>query len=454
MTPPEQATPEHALPDPASAERQPDLTGLVTASWSGGLVVASAPAEISAYAAALVPMAACRLTQRLFGYEAQLSAFAAALRDGGCSPFFTPAPELFSTTESYRHLAYLAGVEGRLPGVIHVRFGMASHVRLLKNAENLVVLAERHVCRPVRPTLHPFGAGDWLPAGVSRVLMYDGLQSGASRLGGESVPIDLLSPDYITVDIEQALEGARAAEPDTLAERGRHGLRLASLAEYDPLTWGDQPSDGGASRDWRGVLAGAAQQAGFIMVPWNLGHPASIIPDLVLKLCRSAGLRADCAVVLFPYNATPFGLRPLSDLLLRLRDRLAGATLPLRRVFIGRLHSLDAVSRLPALFRLAWLEAGDPEWRWNRARLAALGIRAAVIGGAEEGPDLAFSAGSDETLEITVSDQFGDRLYVVPTLSVRGLAALAARSAATMRVLGPPAPVPMAAPADPLLLQA
>ncbi|MBV9735381.1 MAG: hypothetical protein JO209_05685 [Acidisphaera sp.] len=426
--------------------------------WSGGLVVASAPVDLGAYAAAVLPIEQFRFGQLLFGFEAQLSAFARVLQECGCCPVFAPAPELFSTTESYRHLAYLAGVHDRLPGVIHVRFGMASHVRLLKNAENLVALAEHQVCRPVNPTPHPFGAGDWLPAGVSRVLLYDAAQAAAARFGGEAVPTDLFPPHYVTLDVERAM----AAASGNAAEA--RGLSLCSLAEYEPLVWSGEPADcqRRASRDWRAAMArGGEGSGGFVLVPWNLAHPASIVPDLVLKLCRSAGQGwdrgpAECRVVLFPYNATPLTGQAIGDLLARLREGLGGATLPLRRVFLARLHALEAAGLLAALFPLAWLEAGDPECRWNEARLAAFGIGAAVIGGKGPPEDGRLAAPGDETLGITVSDQFGERLYVVPTLSVRGLAALRARSLGMMReaAQGAIRPGALRAPADPALLRA
>src|SRR5665213_1358039 len=126
------------------------------------VVVATAPMSMLSYTSALVPAAECRLLQTLFGFEAQLCAFESVLREAGADLFFAPAPELFTSSESYRHLAQLSG---RGPArIVHIRFGMARHARLLKHAENLFALAERHICLPLTPSPHPFAAGNVLPS--------------------------------------------------------------------------------------------------------------------------------------------------------------------------------------------------------------------------------------------------------------------------------------------------
>ncbi|MBV9784704.1 MAG: hypothetical protein JO264_12915 [Acidisphaera sp.] len=422
-----------------------------SAAWlkpsSAAILVATAPTNLLSYTSALVPAAECRLVQKLFGFEAQLCAFESVLRENGAELFFMPAPELFASSESYRHLTQLSGVDSAR--VIHFRFGMARHARLLKHAENLSVLAERHVCLPLTPSAHPFAAGNVLPAGISSVLLYEPVRPNAVRLGGGTLRSHTLSPAYVSRDIETALQrkSTQHAGAGRAAEHGA-GLYVRSFAEFQPSLWlrneaGEGP--GGGSTDWRRVLAlsqlsGIRDDAslGFVLIPWNLSHPASVIPDVVLKLCRTGNLhRAGYRPVLFPYNENGDSAQVIDALVVRARAALHATRGALRSVFLARLRSLDAAWMLPRLFSLAWIEAADPEQSWNVARLAALDIRSALLGQTirpdADSSSVAFSLPSDEALPISVSDQFGDRAYSAPSVSTRGLAALVTRSLAEIR---------------------
>jgi len=118
-------------------------------------------------AGAVVPLAACVTRQVLFGWEAQMRAFASHLATLGRTLFVTPAPEIFSGPESRAHITRATGWDGH-GGLTHLRFGAPYFARVLKGAHNVMVLAEHRVTPPLTPTYHPFGSGNRLPAAMAR----------------------------------------------------------------------------------------------------------------------------------------------------------------------------------------------------------------------------------------------------------------------------------------------
>ncbi len=221
------------------------------------------------------------------------------------------------------------------------------------------------------------------------------------------------------------------------------GLIVRSFAEYDPAAWQQPPAAvvPPALLDWRGVVAmrEVARERGeavprMIMVPWNLAHPASIIPDLVEKLAHSGGLAATIGrLVLFPYNETTDSAGQITAVIENARQLLHAAPADLRHLFIARLASHRAAATLASLFEIAWLEADAPDRLWTERRLMALGLPTALLATAPEGEAEAtpphhvpprFVAAADEVRLINADDQFGGRLFSVGTLSARALAAL------------------------------
>ena len=79
---------------------------------ASGVLVASAPLGRCA-AGAVVPLADCLPRQVLFGWEAQMQAFASQIATLGRTLFVVPAPEIFSSRESHAHIARATGWDGR-----------------------------------------------------------------------------------------------------------------------------------------------------------------------------------------------------------------------------------------------------------------------------------------------------------------------------------------------------
>ena len=421
-----------------------------------GVLVASAPLGHCA-AGAVVPLAACVTRQVLFGWEAQMRAFASHLATLGRTLFVTPAPEIFSGPESRAHITRATGWDGH-GGLTHLRFGAPYFARVLKGAHNVMVLAEHRVTPPLTPTYHPFGSGNRLPAAMARVLLYQPQGFLPSRTDGGAVASECLPAGFATADLPPPAGGAAPR----LVGGDASGLIVRSFTEYDPALWSQPPAEAvmPALLDWRGVVAmrEVARERGepvprLIMMPWNLAYPASIIPDLIEKLAHSGGLAATLGrLVLFPYNETADTVGQITMVVENARRLLHVSPAELRHLFIARLASYRAAATLAALFESVWLEADAPDRLWTERRLAALGLPFALLATAPEGAAAAprphhaaarFTVSADEVRLINTDDQFGERLFSVGTLSARALAALLHRTleeAAAPQTAAAPAP--------------
>ncbi len=416
------------------------------------LIVASAPLIPSA-ASAVMALFDHTPRQVLFGWEAQLQAFARHLAGLGRPIYLIPAPEIFSTAESIAHMAETTGWDGR-GTLTHLRFGTPYYARVLKGAQNVMVLAEHRITLPLTPTYHPFAAGNRLPAAMARLALYQPQNFRPCGADGRALPADILARGFATADLPPRAEKIAPPRPSGGTPSG---LIARSFAEYDPALWptawhlgegGHQaPGAGGAPlRDWRGAitLRDVARERGeaappFVMVPWNLAHPASIVGDLVEKLARAGGLAATgLRLVLFPYNETETALATINAVVDGARARLAATPGDLRHLFLARLVRHVACPLLPSLFDVAWLEAEAPDRLWTERRLAALGLPAALLATSEtvarETPPAIlaprFSLPADEERLVATDDQFGERLFHVGTLSARALAEAIAQSRA------------------------
>ena len=425
-----------------------------------GLIIASAPLRHHTMGGAVVPLAEYTPRQGLFGWEAQLGAFASALARCGRAVFLLPAPEIFSTPESRAHIARATGWDEH-GTLTHLRFGMPYFARVVKGADNVMVLAEHRLTRPLTPTYHPFGGGNRVPAAMARLLVYQRQRFLPRRSDGSAIPDEILDARFAVADLSPPPSG-QAAIP--LRGSDASGLIVRSFAEFDPTAWREAAPRAGAGPallDWRGVIAlrAVARERGaavppLVMMPWNLAHPASIVADLVEKLARSGGLaETGFRLVLFPYNETEDNIGQISALTESARRLLHATPADLRHLFIARLTQRATAMALASLFEIVWLEAAAPDRLWTERRLAALGLPAALLAVApdddESTPDAPlrhrFTLAADEEKLITTDDQFGERLYTVGTLSARDLARLLQRT-----LEDAPAP-PALAPSPPAL---
>jgi hypothetical protein len=380
-------------------------------------IVASAPLATEPYGAAIVSALQYDVDQVLFGFEAQLRAFAHALRRHHRQLALAPLPELFASPRSLAAIA--ADGRGTAP-IVHLRFGPMHHARVLKGVRNIMVCADAPRHLPADGAVHPFGGGRRLPAPFATVFRYAGRQDAAADL--------VLADAFLDADIaSEALAPADGVAPIP-SYAAIAGLHIRSFAEVlrDPERTPPRPAD---ALDWRAALAGEGGTRARLMLPWNLANPASLVPDLVRKLSRRASDReSGWRLVVFPFNATPVSGGMIAELAAATREQVGRQTDVLRGLFVARLRDLRDAHRLRTLFPLAWLEEDDAESVWTGRRLARLGIRVGLLGAPS--PDIAhdLAVATDEPLRLTVSDSFGDRTYVRRSLSARQIAALLVRS--------------------------
>lgn len=490
-------------PDPLAAIGRAKLL-LLSAPWLG-----------AGHSACAVPVGSLGPFQCLLGTEAQLAAFVAALGNRAAPILVLPAPELFQAPESFAALRRLAGAMAggngagsngagkneagtseagtmALPGgALHLRFGPARTVRLLKGARTVAVLAEQPAVPPVALGEHPFGGG-LLPAGTAAALLYAApaaVHAVAPRrfdrrtADGAALPWSVLPDRFVTAD----LPDPQASAPD---EALPPGLQLQSLAAFDP-NWPDPDPDtdpaGGSCPDFAAATtasgpAGASGPAA-VLLPWNLDHPGSIVPDLLRKLVRlGSGQPGGCIPVLLPFNGGSAGLEAVAT---AARAWRAGSSVPgptghpasLRPgpmppplvapplaapAFVIRVTAIEAAAGLRHRIPFAWLDGGDPEHGWTLRRLAALGLRTVTL--RPPGlPPAGLDVTADERLPLTVRDAAGPRLYRSAAVTARRLPALMAitrgqalppvvPSLAPSLAPGPvpvPAPEPAPAPTEP-----
>ena len=341
--------------------------------------------------ASLLPISQLALPQCLLGSEAQLLAFTAALPAAARARcFFAPLPEVF---------AGIGGVRAASPdlpagAVVHLRFGSVRTARVLKGAENGAVVAEAGGQAPLATSGHPFASGHVLPAAMTRVFTYAAVAAPA-RAGGGALTAARLPGSCSDADLKVVTRrgaGRKPADP---------GLDLVSFADFSSGAWAAGPVAGRMPDDGVPLL----------LLPWNLDHPGSIVPELLMRLARLQDPRSPLVrMLVLPFNY--LGQTGLIRTLIRDVAEAADDTAALANVAVGRLTRLASLPRLLALSRVAWVEAGDPEHDWTMARLAAAGIRPVAL------------ADGEDRLWIEAGTRYGTLAFHAAVPSLRELGAL------------------------------
>jgi hypothetical protein len=309
-----------------------------------------------------------KLPQCLLGSEAQLLAFAAALpRAIAARTVFAPLPEIFGDARSLEAAWSSCGLRVPPSGlVVHLRFGSMRTARVLKGAANAAVVTESLRQQPLATSGHPFASGLHLPAAMQRVLTSQMLRIVPVRIDGTALPAAGLPASCLTADLKPAhLKPGR--------RKGGSGLDVVSFADFSSNAWAAGPVPGTLE----------PSRAPLVLLPWNLDHPGSIVPELLARLARLQGPAAPRVKVL----VLPFNYLGQTGIIRRLIQQVADAAddrAALAHYALGRITSLAGLPRLRALSRVAWVEAGDPEHDWTMARLTAAGFSPIALTVGEE----------------------------------------------------------------------
>lgn len=420
----------------------PDRNGL------RATLVLSAPVDPRPYTRAVMPARAYRAFQHLFGYDAQLRAFAEAAQRAGARCFLVPAPEIFSAPPAFARLleplARAGGKEAMEPDgagrLLHVRFGPVRLQRVLKSVASVGLVAEAAWRRSDNLGRHPFACGDVLPATCLRALGFEADAPALRAPLGGTVPYVVLPPEMAVADLPRPTGAEAEHEADFHDEpRAPAGLQVQSLQEFDAAGWGEEPAGRPhpASMDFRRVLVNQQMEAErhgggarLVMLPWNLAHDGGALPMLMERLSRFAASADTVPVpVLFPFNLAFGALDPLVGAVARLREVCSREMLTPDNLFVARLTDPRDAAAVARLFPLAWTDATDPEHAFTLRRLAHLGIAAAAIAPpdappAPEGLAPAILAPALEEPHLTHDDVFGPRRVRAALPSPHALAGL------------------------------
>ncbi len=320
-------------------------------------IILSCPSPLRRHPKSLMPLTELALPQVFLGGESQLAAFAAAApAKTRRKMLFAPLPEMFSGNEGL-NAAFRA--LGRAPpdpsGVVHLRFGSVRDARVLKGVANAAVLAECQTSPPLTASHHPFADGASLPAAMQGVFLYGPQGVRPCRVGGGVLPSAVLARDHVDADLASERAGAAA-------------LDLASLADFDSDAWA-----AGALAACRPAVRDA------VLLPWNLAHFGSIVPDLLIRLATlwQPGTRLP-ELVLLPFNYLgQTGL--LRGLIARLRAVSKEAPALLNHMFFARVTRLSGLAPLRKMARRAWVDGNDPESWWTMARLRSCDFEPILI---------------------------------------------------------------------------
>ena len=356
-------------------------------------VVLSCPGPLRRHTAALRPAAGLALPQALLGGESQLLAFAASVSGAGGRLMFAPFPEMFAGPASLRPALDRLGA-GHMGEVVHLRFGGVRSARVLKGARNAAVLAECMGAPLLTASHHPFASGLVLPAAMQRAYRLTPDAVMAQRSGGGLLPL---------LDLPESL--VRAALPARLADTA--GLEAACLDGFQSDAWA-----AGQIRDARACPADGTPS---VLVPWNMDHPGSIVPELLVRLASLATREAmPPRIILLPFNYIgQTGI--IRDVIARLAN--AGGAM-LRRMFLARVRSQEGVAALRSLSRVAWVDGNDPEHWWTLGRLDAHGITGLLVGAAR--PDVP-GLEADEQLRVQAETRCGALIFLAQLPSPRRL---------------------------------
>ncbi len=389
--------------------------------------VLSCPGPLRRHTACFTPISQLVLPQCLLGYEAQLSAFAAAAPELAPRMVFSPLPEIFSTVESLAPLAPLLGAAahaGRKP--VHLRFGSTRTARVMKPARNGAVVAEDHRVAPQTKSPHPFASGMALPAGMRRVFSYAPDLAGLKGVGGADIPATCLPAACITADLPLLDESA----PDPA------GLEVISFAEFRSTAWAAGPVRA-RSPDLRAAQrAAAADGAPTVLVPWNLDHPGSVVPDLLIRLTKLQDRHKPALrLLVLPFNY-PGQLGLIRRMIARVRNAVEQPEMALAGLFLGRLCHMSALPLLRRMGVVAWVDGNDPEHAWTCRRLSAAGLVPILMHPVESGmagTDRAVPA--DELVWVDAETRWGLLSFASHMPSIRVLPRLLAETTEAVKSL-------------------
>ncbi len=350
----------------------------------------------------MLPMSQMQLPQCLLGSEAQLCAFAAALPPPAAARcVFAPLPEIFGDPRSLaRAWSGCFMPEPATGDILHLRFGSVRTARILKGARNAAVVAEMVREQPLATSGHPFASGLHLPAAMERIFAYGPLAVPPVRVDGSALPVDLLPAACLAADLAAPRRKTRRAA----------GLDIVSFADFDSSAWAAGPVPGALPRS----------DIPLVLLPWNLDHPGSIVPELLARLVRLQSPQAPrVGVLVLPFNY--LGQTGIIRRLIAHVAAAAGDRSALAHVAIGRLTSLLGLPALQALSRIAWVEAGDPEHDWTMARLTAAGFSPVAL------------AGGEDRIWVEVETRYGTLAYHTTLPSLRELGRLLDQTPARRR---------------------
>jgi hypothetical protein len=348
-------------------------------------LVLSCPGSMRRHSAALVPLAKLALPQVFLGGESQCLAFAAAHPALAGRMVFAPAPEMFSEPISLQAAWRASGQKPHAAGdMVHVRFGSVRDPRILKAAVNAAVIAEMPTPPPITTSHHPFASGRVLPSATQWLFVYGKQSLRPAAIGGAPLPATDLPKNCVTADLDAAL----AQKP----ARGRTqaGLDLVRLAEYDPGAWAS--GQVGKLAAMPGERSGALQPV--ILLPWNIAHFGSIVPELLRRLA-TLGRPGAClpAVLLMPFN-DPGLTGTIQDFRKAIAEAAQAPDEVLQSIFLARVTHLRGLARLKTISQTVWVDGNDPESWWTLARFAAAGFDAMRLP-------------ADEPIRITAQTPFG-----------------------------------------------
>jgi len=183
------------------------------------------------------------------------------------------------------------------------------------------------------------------------------------------------------------------------------GLDLVSLEAFDSDAWAAGP-----------LAACRPAPRDAVLVPWNLAHFGSIVPDLLIRLATlwQPGTRLPSLVVL-PFNYLgQTGL--LRRLIARLREASREAAALLSQIFFGRVTRLGGLAPLRKLGRVGWVDGNDPESWWTMARLQACRFESILIDPAD----------AEEVIWVEADTRYGALTFEARLPSLRALPRLLA----------------------------
>jgi len=370
------------------------------------------------HTAALLPLHKTTLPQVFLGGESQLLAFATSVPGLAGRLFFAPLPEMFSEPDSLHAAWRAAGHAAPEPGqTVHLRFGSVRDARILKNARNAAVIAEAHSAPPLTASHHPFASGQVLPAATERLFVYGPRTRRPNPIGKGALPETDLAESAVTADLD--------ATPPRKPQRA--GLDLVRLAKYDAAAWA---AGSMTTQDNDGLPAADTRPA--VLLPWNMAHFGSIVPELLKRLATLRRPDAPIpAMVIMPFNY--LGLTGIiRSLIADLRAAAAAPDALMNEMFIARVTRLPGLAMLKNLTRTVWIDGNDPESWWTHARFTAGGFEPILIdpGQSQPAPNR-FPA--DEPIRIEADTRFGPLSFDAKLPALRALPHLLATTAPRRR---------------------